>query len=125
MTEPRTITLPTADHGLVTVTCPAWCVGHPNHRPDDHRADILHCGPDVALVFRGHDIGDASLVQSPFSTAEIPELCSSTPGVSVSLLGLTLAPAALCDFAAALDRHADQLRDLADQLYAILAGGDR
>lgn len=122
MSEPRTITLATVDHGPVTVTCPAWCVGHPNHRPDDYRADILHCGPDVTLVFQGHDIGDASLVQSPFSTAEIPELCSSTPGVSVSLLGRTLDPVQLYDFAAVLDTYADQLRDLADQLHTLLAG---
>lgn len=121
-TEPRTITLPTADHGDVTLDEPAWCCGHPNHRPDDRRADILHVGPDVTLAFHGRDIGDASLVQSPFSTAEIPELCSSTPGVSVSLLGITLNPVQLYDFAATLDRHADQLRDLADQLYTLNAG---
>lgn len=123
MNEPRTITLPTADHGDVTLDEPAWCIGHPNHRPDDQRADILHQGPDVALTFRGHDIGDAALVQSPFSTLEIPELCSSTPGVSVSLLSKTLNPVQLYDFAATLDRHADQLRDLADHLHALLGGG--
>jgi hypothetical protein len=120
-TTPRTITLPTADHGDVTLTCPAWCVGHPNHRPDDHRADILHAGPDVALTFRGHDIGDAALVQSPFSTLEIPELCSSTPGVSVSLLGKTLDPVQVYDFAATLESYADQLRDLADQLHTLIS----
>lgn len=122
MSEPRIVTLPTLDHGDVTLTCPAWCTGHADHRPDSYRADILHAGPDVALTFHGHDIGDAALVQSPFSTIEIPELCSSTPGVSVSLLGLTLNPVQLYDLAATLDRHADQLRDLADQLHALLTG---
>ncbi|MEH0423145.1 DUF6907 domain-containing protein [Streptomyces sp. B21-083] len=122
-TEPRIVTLPTVDYGDVTVTCPAWCIGHPNHKADDYRADILHQGPDVTLAFHGHDIGDAALVQSPFSTAEIPELCSSTPGVSISLIGRTLDPVALYDLAATLDRHADQLRDLADQLLVILGGG--
>ena len=123
MSEPRTITLHTADHGEITIPEPAWCIGHPNHRPDDQRADILHQGPDVALVFRGHDIGDAALVQSPFSTLEIPELCSSTPGVSVSLISRTLDPVGLYDFAATLDGYADRLRDLADQLHALLGGG--
>lgn len=123
MSEPRTITLSTLDHGPVTLDEPAWCIGHPNHRPDDHRTDILHAGEDVALVFHGRHIGDASLVQSPFSTAEIPELCSSTPGVSVSLLSLTLDPVQLYDFAATLDTYADRLRDLADQLHTLLAGG--
>lgn len=121
MTE-RVVTLQTADHGLVTLEEPSWCCGHADHRPDSYRADILHSGPDVALTFHGHDIGDAALVQSPFSTIEIPELCSSTPGVSVSLLGLTLNPVQLYDLAATLDRHADQLRDLADQLHALLTG---
>lgn len=115
--EPRTITLRTADHGDVTFTCPAWCVAR--HEPHGYRADILHAGEDVALVFRGHDIGDASLVQSPY--AELP---GGGLGVSVSLLGQTLDPVELYDFAATLDTHADQLRDLADQLDAILAGGE-
>ncbi|MGY1499164.1 DUF6907 domain-containing protein [Streptomyces sp. QTS52] len=123
MSEPRTVTLPTEDHGDVTLDEPAWCVGHPNHRPDDLRADILHSGPDVTLTFRGQHIADASLVQSPFSTAEIPELCSSTPGVSVHPLGRTLDPVQLYDLAATLDTYADRLRDLADQLHTILGGG--
>jgi len=118
-TEPRTITLRTADHGDVTLTCPAWCSGHPDHRPDSYRADILHAGEDVALVFRGHDIGDASLVQSPY--AELP---GGGLGVSVSLLRRTLDPGELYDFAATLDTHADRLRDLADQLGVLLAGGE-
>jgi hypothetical protein len=116
-TEPRTITLATEDFGNVTLDEPAWCIGHPDHRPDSHRADILHAGPDVALVFQGHDIGDASLVQSPY--AELP---GGGLGVSVSLIGRTLDPIGLYDFAATLDRHADQLRDLADQLHALLTG---
>ncbi|MCX4972196.1 hypothetical protein [Streptomyces sp. NBC_00620] len=120
----RTVTLATLDHGEITIPEPAWCIGHPNHRPDDHRADILHSGPDTVLAFRGRHITDASLVQSPFSTAEIPELCSSTPGVSVSVLGLTLDPVGLYELAAALETYADQLRNLADQLDTFLAGGD-
>lgn len=117
--EPRTITLPTEDHGDVTLDEPAWCVGHES-APGDLRADILHQGPDVALVFRGHDIGDASLVEAPF--AELP---GGGLGVSVSLLGRTLDPVQVYDLAATLDAHADRLRDLADQLHALLAGGDR
>lgn len=119
--QPRTVTVNTVDHGPVTFTCPPWCVA--DHQDCEARADILHCGPDVALVFRGHRITDAGLVQTPFSTAEIPELCSSTPGVSVSVIGRTLDPTGLYDLAAAMDGHADQLRDLADQLTALLEEG--
>ena len=123
MTEPRTITLPTSDHGDVTLPEPAWCIGHPNHRPDDLRADILHRGPDVTLAFRGRRIMDASLAQSPFSTLEDPEVCSSTAAVSVSVLHPALDPIGVYDFAAALDSYADRLRALADELTALLAGG--
>ena len=119
----RSITLPTIDHGEITLPEPSWCVGHADHEAGD-RADILHRGPDVALVFRGHFITDAGLVQTPFSTADIPELCSSTPGISVSPIGRTLDPASVYDLAAALDGYADRLRDLADQLARILAGGE-
>jgi hypothetical protein len=118
-TEPRTITLPTADYGDVTLPEPAWCVGHESV-PGDMRADILHQGPDVELVFRGHVIDTAGLVESPF--AELP---GGGLGVSVGLLGKTLDPVALYDFAAALDAHADQLRGLADQLDTLLGGGTR
>lgn len=115
-TEPRTVTLPTADHGDVTVPEPAWCTGHVS-MPGDLRADILHQGPDVVLAFHGHHIGEAGLVQSPFA-----ERLSRKPGVSVSLLSKTLDPVGLYDLAAVLDAHADRLRDLADQLTAILGG---
>lgn len=122
-TEPRTVTLPTADHGDVTLPEPAWCAGHPNHRPDDLRADIHHAGPDVTLTWHGHHITDACIVQSPFTEIDIPELSSRTPGVSVSIMARTLTPVDLYDLAATLDSYADRLRDLADQLSAILGGG--
>ncbi|MGW0596130.1 DUF6907 domain-containing protein [Streptomyces sp. NPDC002776] len=123
MSEPRTVTLPTIDHGPVTLPEPSWCIGHADDRPE-HRADILHRGPDVTLTFRGHHITDASLVLSPFSSIDVPELGSSTPGVSVSLIARTLDPRGLYELAAALDGYADRLRDLADELAVILAGGE-
>ncbi|MEU5339342.1 hypothetical protein AB0H18_00550 [Streptomyces sp. NPDC020766] len=124
MSEPRTVTLATADHGDVTLDEPSWCIGHADHRPDDQRADILHRGPDVTLTFRGHHIADVGLVQSPFTVTDVPELSSRTPGVSVSLIGRTLDPSGLYSLAAALDGYADQLRDLADQLSTILGGSE-
>ncbi|MDX2946799.1 hypothetical protein PV383_38370 [Streptomyces caniscabiei] len=125
MNAPRTITLPTLDHGDVTLTCPAWCAGHADHRPDTHRADILHKGPDVALTFHGGEVIAAGLAQSPFASPSTPDLGGRTPGASVYPPGRTLDPVGLYGLAAALDSYADQLRDLADQLAAILAGGDR
>ena len=120
-TEPRTVTLPTADHGDVTLPEPSWCVGHADHQDGDHRADILHRGPDIDFTFRGHHITAACLVQSPFSTTDIPEVSSSTPGVSISAIARTLDPASLYELAAAMDGYADRLRVLADELATILA----
>jgi hypothetical protein len=119
---PRTITLPTIDHGPVTLTCPAWCVGHPDHRPDTHRVDILHKGPDVTLTFRGGEILSAGLAQSPFASPSAPEFGGRMVGVSVYPPGRTLDPVSLYDLAAALDGYADQLRNLADQLTLLLGG---
>ncbi|WUR84492.1 hypothetical protein OG967_39835 [Streptomyces phaeochromogenes] len=119
----RTVTLPTRDHGDVTLDEPTWCAGHADHRPDNYRADILHQGPDVTLTFRGHHVADAALAQSPFAGDSSPGLGGRTPGVSVSLIGRTLDPAGLYNLAASLDGYADQLRDMADQLSTILGGG--
>lgn len=124
-TEPRTVTLPTEDHGAVTLQEPSWCVGHAHHDPESARADILHKGPDTVLAFRGAELFTACLVQSPYATSSDPELGGRTTGVSVYPPARTLTPVSLYDLAAALDRYADQLRDLADQLTVILAGGDQ
>ncbi|MFG2948186.1 DUF6907 domain-containing protein [Streptomyces adustus] len=121
MTEPRTVTLPTADHGDVTIPEPAWCIGHVS-TPGDLRVDIIHSGPDVVLSFHGRDITEACLTQSPFASPSAPRLGGRTPGVSVTALALTLDPAGVYELAAAFDRYADGLRDLADQLAAVLAG---
>lgn len=124
-TEPRTITLPTEDHGNVTLPEPSWCVGHADHRPDTYRADILHKGPDVTLAFHGVEVINVCLTQSPCATIVTPGLGGRTTGVSVYPPGRTLTPVSLYSLAAALDGYADQLRGLADQLDAILAGSDQ
>ncbi|WP_060880906.1 DUF6907 domain-containing protein [Streptomyces scabiei] len=122
-TEPRTITLPTIDHGPVTLTCPAWCAGHDDHRPDTHRADILHKGPDITLTFRAAEVITAGLAQSPYATLVAPELGGRTVGVSVYPPGRTVTPIDLYGLAASLDSYAGRIRALADHLTVILAGG--
>lgn len=112
----RTVTVSTMDHGYVTISEPAWCVGHDDD-PAGPRADILHSGPERSVTFRGRDLGDACLVLSPF--ADDPR-----PAVSVGLTGFTLDAIGLYELAAALDTHADQLRDLADQLRDLAGQGD-
>lgn len=122
MTEPRTITLPTEDHGDVTLTEPAWCRGHADHRPDSYRADLDHKGPEHHLKHHGELLWTAFLGQAPCATS--PEHRGIGLFVEQASYARTLNPAELYDLAATLDTHADQLRDLADQLHTLLGGGE-
>jgi len=118
----RTVTLQTEDFGPVILEEPSWCAGHADHDPLTERADLIHAGPDVDCVYLGADLFSAELVQSPYAESVTPLLGGLTPGVSVWPLGRTLDPVQLYGLAAALDRYADQLRDLADQLARIVGG---
>ncbi|MFD3503741.1 DUF6907 domain-containing protein [Streptomyces sp. NPDC058678] len=117
----RTVTLPTLDYGPVTLAEPAWCAGHDGHRPGS-RADLTHISPETSLAFEGLRVGTAVLFQAPYAT-----IGASEPRASVHLdyePGLSgLNPSDLYDLAAAMDTGADQLRSIADQLTAILGGG--
>lgn len=118
-TEPRTVTLPTEDHGNVTLPEPTWCAGHPNPQPQ-YRTDLTHYGPEHRLTFNGSELFRLMLAQSPLAEQTSRDVCAY-----VEQTGYTgsLDPAGLYDLAAALDSAADQLRVLADQLAAVLAGG--
>lgn len=41
MTEPRTVTIDTVDHGTVVLPEPAWCTGH-GWQPNPYLADVTH-----------------------------------------------------------------------------------
>lgn len=54
MTE-RTVTVATADRGIITIPEPAWCTGTPHDLPDDlvHRplaSEIAHTGPSIDIM---------------------------------------------------------------------------
>ncbi|MGX1120689.1 hypothetical protein RKD37_006052 [Streptomyces ambofaciens] len=115
-----TITLPTADHGAVTLPEPSWCRGHAHHDPRTLRVDLLHTGPAVRLTFRGHELAIASLAQAPFA-----EQAGRHVHGSESLVARELDARGLYAYAAALETYAAGVRSLADQLLVILAGEDR
>lgn len=119
--EPRTVTLPTEDHGDVTLPEPAWCAGHLNPQPE-YQADLTHYGPERRLTFNGEPLYVLMLAQTPYA-----ERASRTVCAYVEQTGYTgsLDAAGLYDLAAALDAAADQLRAFADQLPAVVAEGDR
>ncbi|MFD9319304.1 DUF6907 domain-containing protein [Streptomyces sp. NPDC060053] len=121
MTELRLVTLATADHGLVTLEEPTWCVGHQHHDAESLRVDLVHAGPAVDCTHLGRELFSAELVQSPYAVSVTPLLGGRTPGVSVWPVGKTLDPAQLYGLAADIDAFADRLRGLADQLARILA----
>jgi hypothetical protein len=116
----RTVTLPTSDHGDVTLPEPAWCVGHADHQPG-YRADILHLGSKRWLGYNGQPIGSARIFQGPCAARASREVEVSVVLSYEPPRGLD--PAELYDLAAALESAADQLRDIADELTAIRAGG--
>ncbi|WP_103542045.1 DUF6907 domain-containing protein [Streptomyces sp. SM1] len=118
MTEPRTITLATTDHGDVTISEPSWCRGHEDHLPEE-RADLAHNTDDVILKWRGQPLVFACLDQAPYA-----DTASRDVHVSVSLVGQALDAREVYELAAALDTYADQLRTLADQLLVVRAEGD-
>lgn len=120
MTGRRTVTVPTIDHGLLPLNCPAWCAGHDTRLPQ-YRADLSHTGPERAFRFDGDELFRAMLTQYPFGSG------SRETGLYVEESGFarTLDPASLRQLAATLAVHAAHLRILAEQLDAILHGGGR
>jgi hypothetical protein len=118
VSTPRTVTVHTVDHGPVTFTCPPWCVAA--HQDGGHRADVSHDGLKVPLTFNGRTVGHALISQAPYAELSTREVQGFVVVTYDEDHGFD--PAGLYDLAAAMDTHADRLRDLADQLARILAG---
>jgi hypothetical protein len=117
-----TVTLVTVDHGPVTLPEPAWCDGHDGHQPDAYRVDLTHSSPVVPLTFRGRRIGRAVISQAPCAERGTRDVQAFVGLSYESAHGFD--PSGLYDLAASLNGNADRLRNLADQLAAILAGGE-
>lgn len=117
-----TVTLVTVDHGPVTMPEPTWCAGHADHRPETYRVDLDHKGPEHHLTHDGEALWVALLTQAPYAT--LPEHRGLGVYVDQQDYAYTLDPAGLYALAASMDTHADRLRDLADRLAVLLAGGE-
>ncbi|MFJ4623040.1 DUF6907 domain-containing protein [Streptomyces sp. NPDC088812] len=118
--QPRTVTLATSDHGPVTLPEPSWCRGHADHSPTVHRADLCHYGTETVLAFQGAELFRVMVTESPFVTR--PEQRGVVAYLEQADYTGDLTPAGLYDLAAALEGHADRLRDFADQLDRLLGG---
>ncbi|MEU9656716.1 DUF6907 domain-containing protein [Streptomyces chartreusis] len=118
----RSITLPTIDHGDVTIPEPSWCAGHAHHDPQAVRDDLVHVGPMQLLIVDEWRLGIAFLFYAPYSGQQQPR---AAVHLDYGSGHAGLIPADLYALAAAMDGGADKVRALADQLAAILAGGAR
>lgn len=70
MSDPRTVTVDTGDHGPVTLAEPFWCLGV--HPAEGYRDDIEHAGEPIRLTIETSCHGPVqllgfSLMQRPFS----------------------------------------------------------
>jgi len=125
MTKPRTAVVPLLVVQPLEIDEPDWCAGHPDIDSDEARAqfksDIDHKGPEHRLTHDGERLWTAFLGLAPYSS--IPE--ARVLGVYVEQGGYarTLDADGLYDLAASFEAHADRLRELADQLAALLNGG--
>jgi hypothetical protein len=118
VTGPRTVTVPTLDHGDVTLPEPAWCIGH-DPRPE-YRADIGHRGPDIEIGTAGEPLFIATLTQHPFGGGD------HQIGLHVDPVDITstYTPAELDQLAAGLVEAAAQLRHQARWLTILRATQD-
>ncbi|MGW0786486.1 DUF6907 domain-containing protein [Streptomyces sp. NPDC002913] len=117
MTAARTVTVPTLDHGHITIPEPAWCTGHASARPE-YRSDTGHTGAPHLLVYEGAELGTAMLVQDPFA---VHADRSIKVLVDLGGNGVSLAPTELEALAASLVGYASTLRELALQLAVLRA----
>ncbi|MFE5189203.1 DUF6907 domain-containing protein [Streptomyces sp. NPDC056628] len=125
-TEPRTATINLLTVQPLEVDEPAWCAGHPDPDSDEagarFRVDITHDTQPIVFKLDGVPVGEALISQAPFAdrgTREIQGFLSLHYGEDRGR-----SPAELYDLAAAIEGHADQLRELADRLARILDGGE-
>ncbi|MER7723589.1 hypothetical protein [Streptomyces sp. NPDC096323] len=114
MSTERTVTVQTLDHGTVVMPEPAWCAGHDGDRTE-MRCDTGHVGAAHNLMYQGHELAHAALVQDPFA-----ERHDRNVGVFVEMGNMShrLGPAELSDLAAVLVDYAETLRHLARELAA-------
>ncbi|MEW2177159.1 hypothetical protein AB0890_12620 [Streptomyces sp. NPDC005406] len=117
MTARRTITVPTADHGDVTVTEPDWCTA--DHTFEGYREDIEHSGATTYLAIHTECHGPThtlpvTFVWRPFSPTDalIKAAIETDQAHEFDPAGLDRAADALVEHARTLRVYARQLATL-------------
>ncbi|MEV1054647.1 hypothetical protein [Streptomyces sp. NPDC049887] len=120
----KMVTIPTVDHGDVTVPCPAWCTGE-FHQAGGHRVDITHSSPETELTVPT-GTGSAVLLrltleQRPFT--ERPPRDVVFASVEVDGDRYACDPAQLDELARGLVEAAPRLRSMARRLAVLRETG--
>ncbi|MEU9183335.1 hypothetical protein AB0D14_01955 [Streptomyces sp. NPDC048484] len=103
-----TVTVDTLDHGRITMSEPAWCMGH-DGQPVLHRADVAHTSDQTVAEYAGVEFLPAWITWAPFSTRQ-PEPMGDVD----EFPGLT--PEELRDLAAEVGAHSGRLYSKANEL---------
>jgi hypothetical protein len=122
---PRTITVPTCDHGAVTIPEPDWCTGE-FHQPGGYRVDITHSSADDEFTVPTSR-GTAVLLRTSFSQYPFTEQPPGhEPFISVELDGdwYSFEPDELCDLADTIAGYAVRLRSVADRFNDLTNAAD-
>ncbi|MFF4448943.1 DUF6907 domain-containing protein [Streptomyces sp. NPDC001502] len=117
MTAARTVTVPTLDHGPVTIPEPSWCTGHAG--PPDVFGDVHHTGPEHVVRYGDGIALRAELVAFPYGETPVP----ASVHVELHVPDVTLDPPGLEGLATVLVEQAAELRRLALRLAVLRAGG--
>ncbi len=117
MTASRTATVPTIDHGPVTLPEPAWCIGH--HAQPEALADVHHTGPEHVVSYGGGITLRAELVAFPYGITPV----AVSVHLELHVPDVTLDPPGLEGLASVLVEQAAELRRLALRLAVLRAGG--
>lgn len=115
----RKVTVPTCDHGPVTIWEPDWCRGtEEEHQPGGYRVDITHASPDYEFT-TSTSRGTAVVLRACFEQRPFTERPPDhVPFVNVEMAGDWYPHGSddLRRLSGSLTAHADRLRELADRL---------
>ncbi len=115
----RKVTVPTCDHGPVTIWEPDWCKGtEQEHQPGGYRVDIMHASPDYEFT-TSTSRGTAVVLRALFEQRPFTERPPGhVPFVNVEMDGAWYPHGSddLRRLSGSLTAHADRLRELADHL---------
>ncbi|WP_416978679.1 DUF6907 domain-containing protein [Streptomyces sp. T028] len=126
MTERRTVTIVTADHGQVTIPEPVWCLGR--HQGGGACVDITHVGAEHALTLPTRRGPAVHLITALEARPYVTDSFLRGPFVGIEIGGdwHEIGLAGLERMASELEAHAEQLRERARELaVALTEGGPR